>query len=450
MRTGFFAIVLYLGSVASGCVRPAPDLHALYANAARETDRTPVVVVHGILGARLRDRAGGRELWPGGFWRLLFDDYSDLRLPIDPATLEVLDDGLEPYDFFDGAVGEDFYGRLMATLTGPGGYHLRRIDDRPPNIYRFVYDWRRDNVENASGLDDLIEEIRRQYRDPGLRVDIVAHSMGGILVRYFERYGREDVLEQDAVGVTGAGAGKLRKVVLIGTPNFGSISGLQTALMGASIGFGTIRPEIGATWPSVYQILPNPAWDWMVDIRGRRVERDLFDVETWRYYGWSIFDSRARARIRASFDDPAEANRYLETLERFMAKQLRRARRFHRALSESQPTCPVRYIVFGGDCILTPARCLVEEIEGRTVVRLSPGQIRRPLPGVDYDALMLEPGDGRVTKPSALGRKSLDPSARVADAAFPLAYAVFLCEEHGALPGDVTFRDNLLNILLSP
>jgi len=50
---------------------------------------------------------------------------------------------------FDGAAGEDFYGRLVDTLTGPGGYRLQQAGSLPPTLYRFVYDWRRDNVENA-------------------------------------------------------------------------------------------------------------------------------------------------------------------------------------------------------------------------------------------------------------------------------------------------------------
>jgi len=96
---GFLVFSLSCCLLATGCVRPAPDLHAPYAKTVREVDRIPLVVVHGILGARLRDRHSGRELWPGSFWRLLFHDYADLRLPIDPVLLEPIDDGLEPYAF---------------------------------------------------------------------------------------------------------------------------------------------------------------------------------------------------------------------------------------------------------------------------------------------------------------------------------------------------------------
>ena len=70
--------------------------------------------------------------------------------------------------------------------------------------------------------------------------------------------------------------------------------------------------------------------------------------------------------------------------------------------------------------------------------------------GIHYEQLMLEPGDGAVTKASLLARTALDPSVprhRFSD--FPLDYAVMFCEDHSKLPGNITFQDNLLHILLS-
>jgi len=60
---------------------------------------------------------------------------------------------------------------------------------------------------------------------------------------------------------------------------------------------------------------------------------------------------------------------------------------------------------------------------------------------------MLEPGDGSVTKPSLLARNSLSPTSMKAGT-IPLAYPMFLCEEHSQLTGNINFQDNLLNILL--
>ena len=94
-------------------------------------------------------------------------------------------------------------------------------------------------------------------------------------------------------------------------------------------------------------------------------------------------------------------------------------------------------MLFGGDCELIPAR-------------LTPDDIRKPLPGVGYDELMLEPGDGLVTKPSPLACETLDPSAPQSEDSFiPIAYWFFVCEHHDQLTGNVNFQDNLLNAPLA-
>ena len=83
-------------------------------------------------------------------------------------------------------------------------------------------------------------------------------------------------------------------------------------------------------------------------------------------------------------------------------------------------------------------------------MRLYPGDIVKPVPGVPYDELMLEPGDGRVTKPSLLARETLDPMApQSADSFLPVAYWFFLCEHHDQLTNNNNFQDNLLNVLLT-
>ena len=456
-RRGSFrlAALLVVGALlGGGCRSSQPDLTALYADAAG-VERPPVVVVHGVLGARLLRAEDGREVWPGGLWRLMTHDYADLALPIDPETLEPSPDGIEAYSFFDRAAGADFYGELLTTLNGPGGYVADDSGAQVGTSYQFFYDWRQDLVATAARLDAFIDGIRLRHDDPNLKVDIVAHSMGGLVVRYFIRYGSADVLDDPHPVPTLAGDAKVRKVVLLATPNFGSISGLQRSLIGARVGLASIDPEVGATWPSMYQLLPSPDRDWMIDNRGLRMDRDLYDVSTWRDWQWSAFDQKAQKRIarrlRKRGSSESEIANDLEVLERYFDKHLGRARRFHRALSTPLPSCAVRYVVFGGDCIQTPSHCLLETIDGEVRIRLHPNEVVNRLPGVDYSRLMLAPGDGRVTKASALGRNRMLFGVDADDnEAFPLAYAVFLCQGHSDLPGDPTFRDNLLNTLLTP
>ena len=81
--------------------------------------------------------------------------------------------------------------RQAATAFNPG----RDVVQQKARLYVFTYDWRQDNVKTVQKLDELIEQIRLDYKDPALRVDVIAHSMGGLVVRYYERYGTVDVLD---------------------------------------------------------------------------------------------------------------------------------------------------------------------------------------------------------------------------------------------------------------
>lgn len=440
----------------SACSRlspSVPDLERLYARDRRES-RYPVVVIPGVMGTRLREAHGGRELWPGGFWDLVTGDrFEALALPVGSLDFARNVDDLEPSGFFSELFGEDYYGEIVRTLTGPGGYRCVPEGEltAAADCVLLAWDWRRDLVEAAGRLGEVIERIRRLRGDPDLKVDVIAHSAGGLVARYFVRYGARDVLErpdpEEAIDTSAARA--IRRVILVGTPNYGSVSALQRAIMGNDLGPGlaTMGPEVLATMPSLFELLPNPARTWMIDVHGARLDIDLYDPDTWRRYGWAVFDPAVRERIVRAAGGSVAATADLEQRERFFAAALERAQRFHRALSAPLAAVPSEYIVFGGDCTLTPARCLVETVDGKVQIRLHPDEVTTRIPFVDYERLMLEPGDGRVTKASLLARDTLDPEAPQ-PGFFPIAYAVFICREHASLPSDITFRDNLLNILL--
>lgn len=430
-----------------------PDLKRLYEVSAADRFQNPVIVIHGVFGARIRNIRDQQEIWPGNTSKLLFSSYEKLALDINSVTLKSRTGRTEAYALFDKVGGHDYYGKIVKVLHEAGRYELA-VAGSPQAAtshayYIFVYDWRRDISRNAAKLDAFIEQIRRDYNMPKLKVDIVAHSMGALLTRYFIRYGKRDVLDSDTFRPDNAGANKVRKVVLIGAPNMGSVSGLQNFLTGYRLGLGAIPTEAMATMPGAYELLPHPARNWMITPEGVKANVKLYDVRTWKRFKWSVFDPDARARINRRFRDSSKAAQYLRVLERFFAKQLRRAKRFHQAMSTPLKDSPVRYIVFGGDCELTPARCLIEQVRGKVVIRLNPEKITNRVRGVNYRKLMLEPGDGRVTKPSLLARNSLDPSKPGSSRdAFPLAYSLFLCETHAELTGNISFQDNLLNILL--
>lgn len=454
LRSAFAYSILILWTL--GCSsQHAPDLKRLYSLTSQGSEQTPVILIHGISGSKIRNKESNEELWPGGAFRLLFSSYDSLRLKIDENRLEPVSDDQEAYALVDGLGGEDYYHKIVSTLTDIGGYSITSPSNinikSTRSLYLFVYDWRQDLAQVAGELDRFIDKVRHQHHNPALKVDIVAHSMGGLLTRYFLLYGAKNVLNDRLFRPTLAGAEKVRQVVLIGTPNFGSVKGLQIFMMGYPLGFNRVAPETLLTMPSMYELLPHPKGDWMIGIDGKKLDRDLYSVDTWRSYHWSIFDPVVLQAIRQRFKTEQEAKHYVDVLERYFEKNLKRARNFHLALSAKPDSTKkqIHYILFGGDCSLTPARCLIENVNDMAMVRLNPSEITNPIPGINYEQLMLEPGDGSVTKPSLLGKNSLDPSNIDSATFLPMAYSVFLCKEHTEVPGDVTFQDNLLNVLLA-
>ncbi len=444
-------VLLLLTTVIAGCATNRPDLSRLYPPHAVTGDRVPVIIIPGMLGSRLVDRETGIEAWPGSTRKLLTSGYLELAFQIDPDTLEPLDDGRIPGGIFDSAIGRDFYGRIINALQEFGGYRQARPGQRATRgdalMYIFTYDWRQDMVASARKLDELIEQIRRDYADPGLRVDIVAHSMGGLIVRYYERYGTEDVLDGDHFPITGAGARKLRRLVVLGTPNQGSVSAIHYFLNGYRVALSRLPPEGVVTMPAMYQFFPHPQFNWITDTHGVPLKLDLFDVGTWRHFRWSVFDHKVQHRMAALPGVwPAQ-----DVLERYFEKRLERAQRF--VWSLSVPVGDVELIeplLFGGNCVPTPARLVLEEADGESVARLRPEQIQHPVSGIDYDKLMYEPGDGKVTKLSLLGRHEPElTTQRDAYAGAEFDHPFFFCELHDVLTGNVHLIDNLLHYLLS-
>ena len=447
--TVFLLFALALGGCAT---QPASEIARKAAARAAERQQAPVIVVPGLMGSRLADRETGVEAWPGSTRKLLTSGYLNLALRIDPETLEPKDDGLVASGLFDAAAGLDFYRKVVTALQQVGGYRRGHpgepVAGHEARFYTFAYDWRQDNLVTVRALDSLIEQIRRDYGDPELRVDVIAHSMGGLVVRYYERYGTADVLEGNSFPVTGAGARKLRRIVLLGTPNEGSVSAIHYFLNGYQVGLSSL-PNVGvATMPSTYQLFPHPQASWITTIRGTALRKDLFDTETWRHYGWSVFNPRVQRRIAKHPEIwPAP-----EVFQRYFKKHLDRARRF--VWSLDVPVGDVRLVeplLLGADCMPTPARLVIEEVNGESVARLIPEHILRPVPGIDYDRLMYEPGDGSVTKSSLLGEHPHDPEtarSRHEDVEFDKSY--FVCEQHDRLTGNARFREKLLDYLLSP
>lgn len=450
----FFLSFLIL--ILTACNNPSkPDLARLYQlNDSEQTQQVPLVLIHGVLGSKLRFKDSKQSIWPGNLSKLAFSKYKSLAYEIDNITIEPRQNKQEAYSIMDTISGFDVYQEIIDTLVKFGNYKLVNVSDiysPGRKLYVFHYDWRQDNVKSAQKLDQFIKKIQAQYPDKeNQKVDVVAHSMGGLIARYYMRYGTKDVLNDTQFVANLEGAKNIRKAILLGTPNLGVVLSINRFVNGYQFGIKTIPIEVMITMPSIYQMLPHSITHSIIDLKGKRIPLDIFDYKTWEKYKWSIFDPAVRESIMDSEDDSETAQLKIKTFERFFAKNLVRGKNFMLALSENLGNYSHEFIMMGGGCAKTPARLVMEKHNDKFMLRTTPSQVVQKYDGVNYEKLMLEPGDGDVTKSSLLARVKLDPTVpRPESYFFPIKYKILLCESHRTLTSNIVFQDNLLDILLS-
>jgi pimeloyl-ACP methyl ester carboxylesterase len=299
----------------------------------------------------------------------------------------------------------------------------------------FTYDWRRDLVECVQLLHDALERLADERGQPELRVNLVAHSMGGLIARYYLRYGTTE----PGGPVTWAGARRIRRLVLVATPNAGGVPALDAILNGSRVGFSyaTLASHVTERMPAIYQLLPPAGSPALLDGRGDPMDCDLHDPATWERFGWGPFGRKPARRGEPRGADP-------EARQAFVTAALARARAFWQGLMRApEGPCPVRVLLLGGDCLPTLGRALVGE---------RPGQAPRFLPETRRHAeLMLEAGDGRVTRASAIAAHLADGDGGEAACGLPEVSQVFIgAADHHGIYDEPTFQSVLLRTLLMP
>ncbi|HEX2491671.1 MAG TPA: hypothetical protein VHR27_19845, partial [Blastocatellia bacterium] len=246
MRTAIRFQLLLTLLLTNACLLKAskPNLPAIFPSplVAKQKGKPPIIIIPGITGSELINQKTGEKLWP----ELFPKDREALALPTTSTTISENRDDVVASRVIESAQLIKFipeigvYGALFKALENHGGY--RRGDIDAPSLdgdhdtyYLFAYDWRRDNVESARKLAAKIEEIKRRTNKPDLRFDIIAHSMGGLIARYYAMYGERDVLGDEPPRPDWRGAQSIGCLALIGTPNAGSMDALRSLIYGYSI-----------------------------------------------------------------------------------------------------------------------------------------------------------------------------------------------------------------------
>ena len=245
-------------------------------------DVPPAVIIPGIMGSGLA-RPDETRVWLN--LRNAVGQYN-LSLPFVLPLSESRDD-LRPGSLLgtDHRLPRMFgfteYYDLLELLEAAGFEPAQKTGGKGLVHHVFAFDWRRDLVESARRLDETLEALADARGDRATRFNIVGHSMGGLIARYYLRYGTAE--PTPGMPVTWAGARRINSMVLVAVPNAGSIHSLEAMLYGNRVGlsYTTLAASVIARMPSVYQLIPPKGAPALLDPECKEIEADLHDVTTW-------------------------------------------------------------------------------------------------------------------------------------------------------------------------
>ena len=451
----------------SACSTPAhaPDLGKLYNELAQNENphRNPVIVIPGLMGSKLVDQDTNDMIW-GTFGLGQVDPNTpkgarQVALPMEKGkTLKEIRDHVKSDGALDRIVVNflgiplelNAYYNILQTL-GVGGFRDEQlslagaVDYGPGHFtcFQFGYDWRRDIVESARELDHFIK-TRTQYVQKetekrfgiemiDVKFDIVTHSMGGLVARYYLRYGAADLPEDGSLPkLTWAGAQHVEHLVIIGTPNAGSLGSLQNLISGVSP--DTLFPHYSAavlgTMPSMYELLPRGRHVPLLRANNQPVD-DLFDPELWKNQQWGLADPKQDPILKLLLPEVESREQRLEIALDHQAKALRRARQFTSAMDvPSKPPDSLKLLLIAGDAEETKKTAQINPEGGIKIVKTGPG-------------------DGTVLRSSALmdERMADNLQSRLIS---PIHWdqVIFIFSDHLGLTKDPVFTDNVLYFLL--
>ncbi|MGK0456861.1 MAG: hypothetical protein ACJAUA_001173, partial [Zhongshania aliphaticivorans] len=227
-KTKTLFVLIFTLILLGGCSQKEQvvNLGELYNQSAQShpIDRNPVILIPGIKGSRLIDSETNMLVWGAFGQKDLNPNLPDFAktfsipmqegVPLNELKDTIVADGvLDSVEINLGGISFDLkaYYNIISIL-GAGQYLDYDIATKGESVdygeghytcFQFAYDWRLSLDENASRLNDFIErqrvfvqqQIEEKYGVKGydVKFDIIAHSMGGLLSRYFLRYGKTPV-----------------------------------------------------------------------------------------------------------------------------------------------------------------------------------------------------------------------------------------------------------------
>lgn len=224
-----------------------------------------VILLPGIMGSELHS-AAGELIWPGAPSELLFP-YPDSKMK------QLLDPGLQVGDIIRHVSVSNQYASLIDAL-GSCGFTEAGVK---PTLMVCPYDWRKDNALAAERLADKVKQSRQNHGVDAV-INLVAHSMGGLVSRYLLESGKYD----DA---TCPGFANVKRLITIGTPHRGAPLALCAALGQIKRLFLSAKQvkELASKpdFPSLYQLMPpeGEPFVWNTDTSARLSPANVYEAD---------------------------------------------------------------------------------------------------------------------------------------------------------------------------
>lgn len=462
-RRALLASTLALGGC--GVLPRLPGVRDLqrYSSGLDPATHRPIITIPGTLGSRLRVGRAGQFLWGGPNQLSLDPEDADsarkLALPFGDGTqpFRLLSDGVRTAGVLRRAnarilgttLEETIYDGLVGALNA-GGYEFSRTEEEEdarsgsnPGSLEFPYDWRRDIVEAARDLDDFVERKARQVERvrterygtsiaaEKMRFDFVAHSMGGLVLRYWMMYGAQDLPEDGSLPeLTWHGSKRAACAIFVTPPNLGSIGALTSLTQGRQL--GPLQPEyppaLLGTHVATYQLMPRDRHRRVLsEGAGGTPELSLYDAETWARYRWGLMDPLQEPILTQLMPEVRSPATRKDIAFAYLEQALRRAEQFHRAMDvPASPRTTDMFLVVGTG-LDTPAGVVVD-----------------PETGV-LDPTIQEEGDSVVLRASALSDERQGGN-EYRGPVRPIRYrtVLLLPGEHVEITQNPVFADNLL------
>lgn len=214
-----------------------------------------LVFVPGGLGSELWD--GDEKIWPP---RNVLTGYNEQQFQ------RLLKPELEPKDIFRRVGLIPIYADWISTLESIKRNGRPLFTEAEQTLRCVPYDWRRSVADAALRLGDVVDQVVRN--EPQARVHILAHSLGGLVARYFLINGRPPA--------------QVKSLITIGAPHQGAPIAVVSALGKHAVQlltkYQTQRLANQADFPALYQIFPHP--DLPVFWRRQRINPENLYSET--------------------------------------------------------------------------------------------------------------------------------------------------------------------------